>query len=138
MKLLFTGSPRAGKTTFCQQIQQPVYNTDSLLPMEWSEHSQKVSELFDSTLPSWTVEGTAIPRALRKWLLRNHDDKTKKPCDMLVWLQNIEELTPGQLSMARGNLTILKDLLPELYKRKVRIVWEVPEDYITAVIDQDI
>jgi hypothetical protein len=60
-----------------------------------------------------------MARALRKWLAANPD----KPLDIdIVWLTKPQtSLVPGQISMAKGVMTVLNEIRPELVRRGARI-----------------
>jgi hypothetical protein len=86
----------------------------------WSEASAKASAYFNDQSTDLTVEGVAVPRALRKWLAANPEGK---PVDELVVLDNRphQRLTPEQRNLAKGVETVLKEIEPELRRRGVKI-----------------
>lgn len=129
MKILITGSPKAGKTTLVKNISKKAnvdhYCTDPQsrcdqgvkgIPdgLDWSGGSDFVAQnwIGKKTL----IEGVAIPRALRKWRLDNPNAPV--PCDKLIILQGtFQELSKGQRSMAKGIKTVMEGLIkdwPEL------------------------
>ncbi len=115
MRLCIAGVPRAGKTTLAGQGPH-VRHTDDVKGEDWSEASEAVSHWLDEPGP-YTIEGVAVPRALRKWLARN---PTGKPCDVVVWMGTpLMDLSPGQATMGKGALTVMSEILPELHKRGV-------------------
>ena len=123
-RVCIAGVPRSGKTTVADGMsrQSPglrVRHTDDVAPMGWSQASQHVSTWLDAAGP-WVIEGVAVPRALRKWLARN---PTGKPCDVVAFSAEPRvKLTPGQLAMAKGCITVWAEIVAELEKRGVQIV----------------
>lgn len=119
--ILIAGVPRAGKTTLAEWVSLKtgfcVRHTDDMADREWSEASLVASTWLDAPGSS-IIEGTAVPRALRKWLARS----SGRPCDIVVWCgkPNVA-LSTGQLTMAKGCLTVWCEVLPELQRRGVRI-----------------
>ena len=115
MRLLIAGVPRSGKTTLAGE---GAGHTDDYIDLGWGEASLSVSYLFDAVGP-WTIEGVAIPRALRKWLVQN---PTGKPADKVIFLNEpFGELSKGQLSMAKGCRTVWLQVVDELRERGVEI-----------------
>lgn len=110
LRLLVTGWPRTGKTTLADKLGLPVHHTDDLKDLGWSEASEAVSKFLDEPGP-WCIEGVAVPRALRKWLARNPD--APLPFDRLVVLgvEPYAELLKGQVSMGKGVLTVLEEVV---------------------------
>ena len=118
MKVAIIGSPKSGKTTFSSSFSGDVKHTDELILLGWSEASEKASFWFDENVD--VIEGVAVPRALRKWLERN---KTGKPVDKIIILTNAPfcELSKGQATMAKGIVTVWKEIVGELLLRGVEI-----------------
>jgi len=116
MKIAIIGSPKSGKTTFSSSFVGNVKHTDDLISLGWSEASEKASFWFDESVD--VIEGVAVPRALRKWLERN---KTGKPVDKVIIVVNASfcELSKGQLSMAKGIVTVWNEIVRELLARGV-------------------
>lgn len=116
------GVPRAGKTTLAD-TQAADYNgvvlhTDDTIPLGWSEASAEVATWFDRPGP-WIIEGVAVPRALRKWLAANPEGK---PCDHVLFLGTArEDLTGGQRTMAKGVITVFREIEAELAARGVSV-----------------
>lgn len=114
-RIAIAGSPRAGKTGMAGEGDH-VRHTDDLIPLGWSEASQAASEWFSDERVT-TVEGTAVPRALRKWLKANPEGK---PCDRVVFLSKpVKQLSRGQSAMAKGCNTVMTEIEPELVRRGV-------------------
>lgn len=119
--IAIAGGPRTGKTTLAKSMASDMpgecRHTDHVANMGWSLASMRVSHWFDNPDVS-IVEGVAVPRALRKWLKRN---PIGKPCDVLIWLSTpFVKLTPGQVTMGKGCVTVLGGILGELQGRGVR------------------
>lgn len=89
MRICITGSPKAGKSTLANLLAKfmglEVYSTDDLKELEWSVASDRASTWFDEP-GSWIIEGVTIPRALRKWQVRNLDKPP--PFDWFILLPN--------------------------------------------------
>lgn len=119
MKILIAGHPRAGKTTMARRFGfvDDVRHTDDVIDLGWSEASAEVATWFSKPGP-WVIEGVAVPRALRKWLVA-HDGK---PCDQLHYLNiPFEGLSRGQLSMAKGSDKVFAEVADELVMRGVEV-----------------
>lgn len=116
MRLLITGGPRTGKTTLGGKNAR---HTDDLIGhLDWSEASAEVAKWFDAAGP-WTIEGVAIPRALRKWL-ESHPEG--KPADKIIFLNDPKvELIKGQAAMTKGLLTVWHAIKSDLIARGVEI-----------------
>lgn len=122
MRILIAGIPRAGKTTIAIELARDLeceaWHTDDLAGLGWSEASAEAANWFVRDGP-WVIEGVAVPRALRKWLAVN----VGAPADTIYWLPMPRvALTPGQLTMAKGCLTVWHEVLPALVARGVSIV----------------
>lgn len=76
MRIAITGSPGSGKSTLAKALSAilgiDLKSTDATSVLDWSEASTEVSLWFDWP-GDFIVEGVVIPRALRKWQLRNPD-----------------------------------------------------------------
>ena len=124
MKIAIAGVPKSGKTTEAIKLGKimfaKVWHTDDLIgTCDWSELSERVSDWFNLN-ENVIIEGVAVPRALRKWLAANPEGK---PCDKVYWMKNNrEELSTGQLSMAKACLTVINEIEDELLKRGVKII----------------
>ncbi len=128
MKLLITGGPNTGKTTYANTFreQHPVFHADDLAHLGWSESSEALSQWFDRE-GDWVIEGVSVPRALRKWLMRNADNSLK-PCDVVHWCTVPKaEVTKGQRSMLKGLQTVWNEIVWELTRRGVEIRFETIE-----------
>lgn len=131
MRICISGSPKAGKTTLANSfaaIDSHCRHTDELKDLPWSEQSERVVEWLDEAAGCgnshvWLLEGCAVIRGLRKWLLANPKGK---PCDVLIWLQcPQQELTPNQDVLRKGCDTIFLKIMDKLRERGVRILIEV-------------
>lgn len=121
MKIAVAGPPHSGKTMLSKRLGLHVVHTDDLIPLGWSEASAAAMLSFDDERSDLVIEGVAVPRALRKWLAAHPEGK---PVDRVVWLERVYgELTPGQARMAKGCVTVWHQVLPELERRGVEIVY---------------
>jgi len=123
MRIVIAGLPKVGKTTLAKKLGESgvrVLHTDDLMALEWSKASEVASTWFDVPGP-WIVEGVAAVRALRKWLDRHH--RSEKPCDLILFssLPREKLVLPGQVSMAKGILTVWSQIVRELQQRGVKI-----------------
>jgi hypothetical protein len=125
MRVLITGGPKTGKTTLAMlqgEVSglQPMH-TDDLISLGWSEASAAVIPWISRPGP-WIIEGVAVPRALHKWIAAN---PTGKPADKVIFLgKPWQELSPGQLAMAKGLVTVWKEVVGELVARGVELVFD--------------
>jgi hypothetical protein len=125
MRVLITGGPKTGKTTLAMlqgEVSglQPMH-TDDLIALGWSEASAAVIPWISRPGP-WIIEGVAVPRALRKWFAAN---PTGKPADKVIFLgKPWQELSPGQLAMTKGLVTVWKEVVGELVARGVELVFD--------------
>ena len=127
MQILIAGIPKAGKTTLSGKLmmaKEMIYHTDDLIKThEWSAASEEVSNWMNKEDP-WIIEGVAVPRALRKWMNKHKGN----PCDVLVWLDKAHlELNQGQRTMAKGCVKVMKEIMPELMQRGVKLVHNFAE-----------
>ena len=66
------------------------------------------------------MEGTVVPRALRKWLATHPEGK---PVDVLLFRgEAFKTLNPGQETMRKGVQSVLKEIFPELKRRGVKVI----------------
>lgn len=122
-RILIAGGPRVGKTTLgltlSERLGVDLRSTDDLIATHaWSEASAEVARWLDEP-GSFVIEGVAIPRALRKWFAAHPEGA---PADTLHWGMTARvALTPGQLAMTKGSLTVWREVSSELRRRGVRI-----------------
>lgn len=120
-KIAIAGVPRAGKTTRGRKIALglgELRHTDDLKGLGWSEESELAAKMFDEPA-AFVMEGMVVPRALRKWLAAHPEGR---PCDEVIWMGKPQvATTPGQDAMGKGALTVLKEILPELARRGVKV-----------------
>lgn len=126
-RILVTGGSRCGKSTFAKTLDMPVRNvtsSDEFKSLGWSEASEHISTLFDEPGP-WLMEGVALARGLRKWLLRHKHDASLKPCDKIYrfTVPKCPTLT-GQESMNKGEAKVWSEIEPFLRHLGVEIVNE--------------
>ena len=118
-RIAIAGGPRTGKTTLAKTFPEALH-TDDLMGMGWSQASEYVASHWLTRQGPLVVEGVAVPRALRKWLVAN---QRGKPVDVVVWMAKpFVALTAGQVSMAKGCETVMAGLRGELAMRGVRLV----------------
>lgn len=112
MRILIGGGPRTGKTTLAAQwgaeLGAPVWSTDDLIPThDWSAASHEVMHWIERPGP-WVIEGVAVARALRKWLLAH---ETGTPADTVIWIVRPKVTrTVKQEAMAKGCDTVWHDV----------------------------
>lgn len=121
-KIAIAGVPRAGKTTRARRIALGIgelRSTDALKDVgDWSKESEIAAAMFDEP-SSFVMEGMVVPRALRKWLAAHPEGR---PVDELIWMgKPAVETTKDQDAMGKGALTVLREILPELQKRGVKV-----------------
>jgi adenylate kinase family enzyme len=121
-RILIAGVPKGGKTTLADAMAHApvdVKHTDDLIEDQaWSEASQTVAAWLNAPGP-WIIEGVAVPRAVRKWLVANGNGK---PCDRIYWLGDPKvTLTDGQRTMAKGCQTVWQEVRGPLRARGVTI-----------------
>jgi hypothetical protein len=123
MRVLIAGGPRTGKTTLAEQLAAvsgaPVRHTDDLVgKLDWSAASSEVAGWIEAPGP-WIVEGVAVGRALRKWFAAHPEGA---PADLIYWcLAPKVARSRGQITMAKGCLTVWGDIQPLLRARGVEI-----------------
>jgi hypothetical protein len=125
-RVVVAGGPQVGKSTLSERLALQTgfrsRSTDELIDkLGWSEVSAEVAKWLTEPGP-WIVEGTASVRAIRKWLVAH---ETGKPCDMalVLWTPKAKR-SPGQVAMAKGVLTVWKQILPQLLERGVKVMYE--------------
>lgn len=119
-RILILGGPKAGKTTEARKLGErlnikPRHFDDLKDDHEWSEVSDLVAKELDEPGP-WIKEGVAGVRGLRKWL-KNHPHETP-PFEIKVLRMPKEELSSGQRAMHNQHMTILRECMLEIEKRK--------------------
>lgn len=129
IRIAIAGIPKAGKTTLSEEMKKSFTNCPSLQLLhtddivkkfDWSGASKEVSTWFNKA--EFIIEGSVVPRALREWMKEN----TGKPCDKLIWLHEpYEELSQSQKVIAKGCLTVMKEIRLDLINRGVKIVENV-------------
>jgi adenylate kinase family enzyme len=119
MKIAIAGSPKAGKTTVAKNYSR-VIHTDDYIHLGWSEASEHVSNIINNNNFD-VIEGVAVPRAIRKWLNKNSNNKNK-PFDKIIYMQTPRiKLSDGQERMRKGELKVWNEIKNELKKRCVEI-----------------
>jgi len=117
VRIVICGWPCSGKSEKAKELGSKFgitpKATDSLVrTYEWSEASRVASHWFDEPGP-WIIEGVAVPRALRKWHMRNPD--ADPPFDQIIVQPVPDErqrvdMKPGQITMGKGHDTVLREL----------------------------
>jgi hypothetical protein len=124
LRILVTGGPKVGKTTFAEELSNggdpPVFHGDDLIGShDWSKASEEISHWFDRT-DDWIIEGVQVARALRKWFARN---PTGLPADSIYHSNTpFVELNKGQAAMLKGHETVWNELQPEIAARGLPIL----------------
>jgi hypothetical protein len=104
MKIAITGSPKAGKSTLAKALASilgyPLKSTDEVSDLEWSQASEEVSRWFDWP-GDFIIEGVTVPRALRKWSIRNPGKPP--PLDRFIIIPEAKVLLTeqGQVTMKK-------------------------------------
>ena len=122
MRIVIGGGPRTGKTTISRQLGWPVKHTDDLIKdHNWSDASAKIADEWMRVPGPWVIEGVATVRALRKYFARYPDEK---PCDVLLWCDvSRVTRTKGQRALGVGCNTVFRDIVPELQRRVIPVVF---------------
>jgi hypothetical protein len=117
MRIVICGWPGSGKSFLAKELGSKLgitpKSTDSLVRThDWSAASALVSTWFDIEEP-WIIEGMTVPRALRKWHVRNPGGDP--PFDKIYVMPHPDEkqrlkMTQGQITMGRGHDTVLREL----------------------------
>lgn len=119
---MIAGGPKAGKSTLARKLElqgYKVHDGEELTGTEWSAGSLKAAGWLDEPGP-WICENVAMARALRKWLIAH---PTGTPADLVIHLTTqVAERTPGQSAMAKGCLTVWREIAPELMRRGTKIL----------------
>lgn len=127
-RVLIIGGPSVGKSTLAKLIAadgRDAHDSDELIELGWTEASDAGVVWLDFDGP-WVLEGTAMVRALRKWL----KDRGGKPADLVVFLQRpLMERSSGQDGMAAGVATIFAQVEPQLRARAVEVKRLEPSEF---------
>jgi|SRR3982750_809243 len=125
MRVAIAGGARCGKTTASGRYQGIVRHTDDVAVGDWDGASASVAAWFDE--PYDCIEGVAVARGLRRWLLQHPANCgtlrcEHKPCDVLIVMREpYGKLTTFQAAMNKGIDTVLRDIRPQLLARRVTI-----------------
>jgi len=123
-RIVVCGSPKSGKSTYALQLLHTqvggtfLYHLDSLIASHaWSDQSEVALKYLTEASPC-IVEGCAAVRALRKYL----DRHVGRPCDTVVRMATPRvELSRGQETLRKGEVTIWREIESELQRRGVAI-----------------
>jgi len=117
VRVAITGPPKSGKTTLAAKLSDNYLSTDTLAHLGWSESSEAASLWFNKP-GDLVIEGVAVPRALRKWLRENEG----MPIDtLIIFTRSHVKLSMGQHAMAKGVVSVLRQIIPTLRSRGVVI-----------------
>lgn len=126
-KIAIAGPPGSGKTdlslALCEALGWHVFHTDSMIgSVDWSKASVNVADSLQSTA-KLIIEGTTVPRGLRKLLFRANFDPDSI---LVVWLPNSfdvgQEQSKNRLIMGKTIHTVWNQIKPYLQDKRVRIV----------------
>jgi hypothetical protein len=123
-RVVIAGGPRRGKSWLAERLSngRRLHDGEEIRKRGVGlgpEASLLASQWLDEPGP-WICENVIMPRALRKWLLRNPEGQ---PADLIIWADKpIERTAPGQDAMALGCATVWRAILPLLRERGVPIV----------------
>lgn len=120
-RFIIAGGPNTGKTTAAKALAKEhgiktVRNTDELLELGWSEASKAVADWM-SEPGDWIIEGVVTPRAMRKWMVENPNKAFAKNTQVLLLTEPFKPQSKGQMSMAKGAMTVYGEIEKELKKR---------------------
>jgi len=118
MRIVITGIPSTGKTTLANSQTAPVKHTDSLIGIGWKKEPLLIAEWLNEPGP-WIIEGVNAVRGLREWLIHNPHGKPADEVYMLThtWVP----LKPKQVNLAKGTITVWKQIAASLHNRGVTI-----------------
>lgn len=126
-RILITGWPRTGKTTFstnipcphlgnphlgdCACSEVPIRHTDDLIgKLDWSAASAEVAKWMEDP-GDWIIEGVSVARALRKYHEAHPGEPP--PCYRLIYLRTPHvELNTRQAGMGKGVDSVMAELEP--------------------------
>lgn len=120
-----TGPPRSGKTTYATSNWRDVIHTDDYLRLPVSEQATMLAGILEAQRirgegPILCIEGTLVPRMLRKWLDFHTGQPELRPLVKLTVLKSGHlPLTERQVALWKGVEGILDMIEPQLRKRGV-------------------
>lgn len=121
-KIALTGQVNSGKTALSRAVSAiggfRIGHCDTLMGpnVGWSDVSEAASRWFSES-GKVLVEGTQVPRALRKWLEANPEGS---PCGAVIFLnEQLAPCTNRQVGTGKGAATVLNNIAPELQRRGV-------------------
>jgi hypothetical protein len=125
MRIIILGGPRCGKTRLAAELESEAHglvvrHTDELVGRyRWSECSEIMAADWMAASGSWLIEGVAAARGVRKWLAANPHGF---PCERVMHSHVPKvPLTPRQLTMLKGCVTVWSEIRPELLRRGVKL-----------------
>ena len=122
-----TGPPGSGKTTYATENWRDVIHTDDYLRLPVSEQATMLAGILEAQRsrgegPVLCIEGTLVPRMLRKWLDFHVGQPEIRPVVRLTVLKRGQlELQPRQLALWKGVEGILDMIELQLVRRGVEI-----------------
>jgi hypothetical protein len=131
------GGPKTGKSTYSDELREKlfpgspaslvIHSDDFIDQFDWSGVSKHLSELMESQPLPWIMEGVAVVRALRKWLVGAEAQGLKgsmtRPCDVILVMNDpLTNLTSGQNSMRKSCDTVWWEIEARLQSRAVTVL----------------
>jgi hypothetical protein len=123
-----TGPPRSGKTTYATSNWFAVIHTDDYLRLPVSEQATMLAGILEAQRARGEgtilcIEGTLVPRMLRKWLDFHAGEPTLKPLERLIVLKSGHfPTTERQDALWKGVASIIEQITPQLRQRGVEVI----------------
>lgn len=137
MRIAVCGGPRTGKSTFASKLaselgielfstgKRAVVATDNFMGVGWENVPRLVMERLGE-LDDWILEGTQATRVLRHWY--RTAPETLRLDRVYFFDRPWVVRNGGQNAMAKGVMTIWREVRRELHKREIPIVYGVDFD----------
>lgn len=121
MRLCIAGGPKTGASALGAEtaVREKILlrSTEQLEHGDFRARGEDASWWFDEPGP-WVVAGVSAAHALRAWLQRN---PAGMPCDRVIFLTDVGELTPGEARVRGAVHTVFKEIVPELERRGIKV-----------------